>query len=106
MSEGTGMRMRRVGSVVRPPRPWGRHVGDVSVEAPLLGTGAMPADQSQAELDALDAEVKAAIAACNGDPRKATMALRAANAYLEERIEQILARASAGDTKHPPRKGQ
>jgi len=82
-------------------------VGDVSVEAPLLATGAMPADQRQAELDALNAEVEAAIAACNGDPRKATKALRAANAYLEEQIEQILARVSAGDTDidRPPRRG-
>jgi len=48
------------------------------------------------EVEAIEAHVDAAIAACGGDPRATIKALLVANAYLENQVEQLVGQASAG----------
>jgi hypothetical protein len=47
-------------------------------------------------LPAIDQEVDQALSLCGGDPLKALQITLIANAFLEARIDQLMAEASAG----------
>jgi hypothetical protein len=47
-------------------------------------------------LPAIDQEVEQALSLCGGDPLKALQITLIANAFLEARIDQLMAEASAG----------
>jgi hypothetical protein len=53
------------------------------------------ADPARA-LPAIDQEVEQALSLCGGDPLKALQITLIANAFLEARIDQLMAEASAG----------
>lgn len=58
-----------------------------------------PAQQPEAETDALDREVEQAIAACGGDVRAALKAALVANSFLMAEIEQFDRVLSVGFTR-------
>jgi hypothetical protein len=51
----------------------------------------------------IEDDMKEALAICGGDPMKALRITLIANAFLEERIEQLAAEVSAGYTRRKPK---